>query len=280
MNAKSLFAGILLAGAVSLSFLLFYQQENNAALAAQRQAESAELTILKERAAALETQLAMAETDRDRFKAEAVEVHKLRGEVSTLRKANQTLEKQMAQPRVAAGQPDQPGEPAPVPGQTPAKFSNYSDLAQEVGTLRKKMSSGTPLDADEVAWLKQTKTELDKLESSPQDFAAFQSSMIQTVAGVTDPEKVERIRQGIQKVYENAVRRGLTIENRPADDPAWVEQRHQLDRRGTAAVQRILDDNERAAFDRSFLGIMGADLGTGVDKTLYPPGFLVEAPRQ
>ena len=99
--------------------------------------------------------------------------------------------------------------------------------------------------------------------------------MIQTVAGVTDPEKVERIRQGIQKVYENAASRGLTLDRRPAEeDPAWVEQRHQLDRRGTAMVQRVLDENERAAFDRSFLGVMGVDLGTGVDKSLYPPGFL------
>ena len=137
------------------------------------------------------------------------------------------------------------------------------------------MSSGTPPTAEEMAWLQQIKPELEKLESTPQDFATFQSAMIQQVAGVTDPEKLEKIRQGIQKVYENAVNRGLTLQQRQ-DDPTWVEQRHQLDRRGTTMVQRVLDENERAAFDRSFLGVMGVDLGTGVDKSIYPPGFLRE----
>ena len=139
------------------------------------------------------------------------------------------------------------------------------------------MNSGAPLTAEESAWLQQTKSQLDKLESSPAEFAAFQAAMIKDVVGITDPQKVERIQQTIQKVYENAVNRGLTIENRPPGDAAWVEQRHQLDRRGTTGIQRILDENERAAFDGNFLGVMGADLGTGVDKSLYPPGFLREA---
>ena len=100
--------------------------------------------------------------------------------------------------------------------------------------------------------------------------------MIQSVTGITDQQKIDQIRQTIEKVYDNALRRGLNLQSRPEGDAAWVDQRHQLDRRGTSAVHRILDENERAAFDRSFLGVMGVDLGTGVDKSLYPPGFLAE----
>ena len=35
-----------------------------------------------------------------------------------------------------------------------------------------------------------------------------------------------------------------------------------------------LTPEERQAFDRAFIGVMGVDLGTGVDKSNYPPGFL------
>lgn len=276
MNAKSLFAGILLAGAVLLTVFVVYLRSNSAGLAAEKERQSAELADLKVRNAALQDKLAQAEKERDRLKAEAAEIHKLRGEVSTLRKEKESLERQAAQQARVA--PPNPTEPAPTTNNTAqALRGHHSELAQEIGALRKKMSSGTPLDADEMAWLRQMKTELEKLESSPQDFAAFQSAMIQQMAGVTDPEKVERIRQGIQKVYENAVRRGLTLDRRPAEDSAaWVDQRHQLDRRGTTMVHQVLDENERAAFDRSFLGVMGVDLGTGVDKSLYPRGFLQE----
>jgi hypothetical protein len=276
MNAKSFFAGMLLAGAVLGAILLMSARRNSALAAAERQRESAEVTELKATSAALAEKLASAEKDRDRFKIEAAEVHKLRGEIFTLRKANESLEKQRAQQARVA--PPAAGQRSTAEAVAQPLRGNYPELAQEIGALRKKMSSGTPLDADEMAWLKQMKPELDKLESSPADFAAFQAAMIQNIAGVTDPEKVERIRQGIQKVYENAVNRGLTIDRRQGDDPAWVQQRHQLDRRGTTAVQRILDENERVAFDRSFLGVMGADLGTGMDKTLYPPGFFGESP--
>jgi hypothetical protein len=269
MNAKSVILGLSLAVAVFAVVFFYFPRRTSAQQELQRQA--AELTESKVRLAALEQKLALAEKERDRFKADAAEVHRLRGELSTLRKANESLEKQAAQkPRetVVVQPPDRPNQVAQ------ALQGHYPELAQQISTLRKKLNLGAPLDADEIAWLKQMKPELDKLESSPQDFASFQAAMIQNVAGVTDPEKVEKIRQAVQKVYENAVNRGLTIDRRPADDPVWIEQRHQLDRRGTAAVQNILDENERAAFDGNFLGIMGADLGTGVDKTLYPPGFL------
>lgn len=269
MNAKSLFAGMLLAAAVFVAVLFVYARSNTAAAAAEKERQSAELADLKARNATLQDSLTQAEKERDRLKAEAAEIHKLRGEVSTLRKANVTLEKQAAQPPRDAT-PEAKASPA-IPG----NFGSYAELAQFAGGLRAKLAAGTPLSAEETAWLQQMKPELEKLETSPKEFAAFQASMIQTVAGVTDPEKVERIRQGIQKVYENAASRGLTLDRRPTEaDPAWVEQRHQLDRRGTAMVQRVLDENERAAFDRSFLGVMGVDLGTGVDKSLYPPGFL------
>ena len=67
----------------------------------------------------------------------------------------------------------------------------------------------------------------------------------------------------------------LDIPSKPASDTEnWVNQRHRLDRRATSAIQGMLTPEERSLFDRAFLGIMGIDLGTGVDKSNNPRGFL------
>ena len=69
---------------------------------------------------------------------------------------------------------------------------------------------------------------------------------------------------------------GLDIPSKPPAGAPRVgsSQRHQLDRRSTSAVQNLLTPDERQAFDRAFIGVMGVDLGTGVDKSNYPPDFL------
>jgi hypothetical protein len=271
MNAKFLSVAFI-AVVVCLSVALVMQQRYSAALAMERSKNLEQIAAAKSELNTLQEKLTRTEQERDKLKADAAEVHKLRGELSTLRKAKDDLEKKAAaqQARVAP-KPEAPPTPTPP---APAAFSNYAEVAQFAEGLRTKTRSGVPLTAEETAWLQQAKPELEKLEASPESFAAFQASMIQATAGITDPQKVERIQQAIQKVYQNAVARGLNLQSRPQDDASWVQQRHQLDRRGTTAVQTILSPEERAAFDRSFLGIMGVDLGTGVDKSLYPPGFL------
>lgn len=273
MNAKSLIAAAAFAMLASVAVGFMAQKKSGAILAAERARHETEVGTLRAQIKALEDKVLLADKERDKFKGDAAEVHKLRGELSALRKAKDDVEKAAARgPRVASNEVAPAGA---VPG---AANSNYSEIAQFATGLRTKVRSGTPLTAEETAWLQQVKPELEKLESSPENFAAFQASMIQSTAGITDPQKVEKIQAAIQKVYENAVQRGLTLQSRPQDDSSWIDQRHQLDRRGTGAVQRLLSEEERAAFDRAFLGIMGVDLGTGVDKTVYPPGFIRESP--
>ncbi len=269
MNTKSLIVLVFFATAATVAVGVIARQRSNAIITSEREKHLQELAGFKAQVTSLESKLALVEKERDKWKAEAAEVHRLRGEISNLRKANGDLQK-----KSTVQQPSTTPAEAESAQNAPASISNYSELAQFAGGLRAKMRNGVPLTPEESAWLQQTKPELEKLESHPETFASFQASMIQSTAGITDPEKVEKIRQTIQKVYENAVNRGLTVQSRPQDDADWVQQRHQLDRRGTTAVQRILSEEERAAFDSSFLGVMGVDLGTGVDKTLYPPGFL------
>ena len=277
MNLKLLFH--LACTAIAAAFITFLAatQLKVKALAAAESKHNSELSAALTESNALQQKVEAAQLERDQYKATAAEIHKLRGEVAQLRSENETLRKQVAarveeQKALAAN-----ASASPPASPIPESFPDHSSVGKFAAALRAKARSGQ-LSPEEMEWLKTIKPELEKLEAHPRDFAAFQAAMIQEVAGITDPEKAEQIRNTIERVYENANRRGLNLQSRPAEDSAWVDQRHQLDRRGTGAVQKLLTDDERAAFDRSFLGIMGVDVGTSVDKSLYPPGFIRDEP--
>ena len=114
------------------------------------------------------------------------------------------------------------------------------------------------------------------LERSPSDFADFQAAFIQGAVGITDPTKVEQIRQIIRQTYDEAVARGLDIPSKPlTDTEPWARARWELDRANTKAVKNLLTPEERKLFGRGFIGIMGVDLGRhGADKSNYPPGVV------
>jgi len=281
-KSKSALAVILFLLLAATAGVVFYQktrtdfQRQLAQLSAELQEANAKLSDADQK-------LAQLQSERDRYKTDAAEVLRLRGEISSLKTALKAAEQKLA----AQKPPPQAARAEPVPqmqnATTPPAFTTYQEMAQFAGNLRKKAFSGQPLTDQEKQWLQQARPELEKLERLPAEFAEFQSSLIQSAAGINDPQKVEQIRQIIQRVYEGAVARNLDIPSRPADDQQWKDARHQLDRRGTSAVQNLLSESERAAFDRVFIGIMGVDLGTGVDRTLYPDGFLggpVPGPRQ
>ena len=107
---------------------------------------------------------------------------------------------------------------------------------------------------------------LDQLERSPADFAAFQASYITETIQLDGEEKRNKIREIIHSTYEQAVAQKLDAPSRPPGETeaeAWALQRDALDRAGTKAVQALLTPEERALFDRAFLGIVGIDLGIG-----------------
>jgi len=113
------------------------------------------------------------------------------------------------------------------------------------------------------------------LERSPADFADFQTGFIQGTLGISDATKLQQIHELIRQTYEQAVANGLDIPSKPGtDEDAWVQRRFQLDRQATEAVKQFLTPEEQSSFDRAFLGLMGVDLGVGVDKSNYPKNFL------
>ena len=209
--------------------------------------------------------------------AERTELLRLRADVAQLRREREDSSRRLAAQTnavkravTAEGAPDQTW----VTQMLNAPAAQQGALA---GALRGKMlRGGNDFTPSELA-LRDAMAQrgMNSLEKTPDDFADFQSAFIESAVGLADPEKTRQIRDIILRTYERAVANGLDIPSKPATGTEdWVSQRHQLDRRSTSAVQKLLTPEERQAFDRAFIGVMGVDLGTGVDKSNYPPGSL------
>jgi hypothetical protein len=212
----------------------------------------------------------------DRLRAEHEELLRLRGEVAQLRREREELSRKLSSALSVTNKPAQ----LPTADKAWVQQMLSAPVAQQgaaLGALRGKMIKGdSSISASELALRDALAARnLNSLERSPSEFADFQAAFIQSTLDLSDPEKTQQIHDIIQKVYERAVANGLDIPSKPAEGTDnWVNQRYQLDRRGTSAVQGLLTPEQRASFDRAFLGIMGVDLGTGVDKSNYPAGVL------
>jgi hypothetical protein len=277
---------LLLAAAVAICVLggfVFYQHQALSRAEVDLAGVRAQLGETERKSSELEKAQDQAVAEVASLKGQAAEVHKLRNEVTTLRKEQSTLQNQLklAAQKGAKNEAAPAPQPAGAENTLPAQFANLEQMTQTVAALRAKAFGGGGLTEQEKQYLQQLKPQIEQLEKSPADFATFQTAMIQQSTGINDQAKLDQIKSIIQKTYEAANTQGLDVTSRRADDPAWVQQRFQLDRRGTGAVQNILSESERAAFDQRFLGVMGVDLGTGVDKSLYPPNFFGQpAPQQ
>jgi len=210
----------------------------------------------------------------ERLRAEHEELLRLRGQVAQLRRERDELSQKVNSLATVN---------KPVVAQSPVDNAWVQQMlnapaAQQggaVGALRGKLLDGEAISASEKALLDAlAQRDMNSLERTPNEFADFQAAFVQSVTGLSDPEKTRQVHDLIRNTYEHAVANRLDFPAKPATDTeTWVNQRHQLDRRATSAIQGILTPEERSLFDRAFLGIMGVDLGTGVDKSNYPRGF-------
>lgn len=211
--------------------------------------------------------------------AEDNELWRLRGEVTVLRRERDDLLKQMASTAKSVLPPARRQE---IDAIWVEQMLNAppKDQGAAAGVLRGKLlrNEMASVSSSEVALrdaLLQRKLN-QTLERSPAEFADFQTAFIQNALTISDAPKIQQMHALIQQTYEQAIANGLDIPSKPATETeAWVQQRFQLDRRSTAQLKQLFTPEERALFDRSFLGVMGVDLGgVGVDKSNYPSGFL------
>ena len=181
--------------------------------------------------------------------AERTELLRLRGEVAQLRREREALSRRLAAQTnavkravAAEGTPDQTW----VTQMLNAPAAQQGALA---GAVRSKMlKGGQELTASELALRDAlAQRDMNSLEKTPGDFADFQSAFIESAVGLS-AEKTRQIRDIILRTYERAVANGLDIPSKPATGAEdWVNQRHQLDRRSTSAVQKLLTPEERQA---------------------------------
>jgi len=212
----------------------------------------------------------------ERLRAEHEELLRLRGQVAQLRRERDELLRKVASLAASTNKPVLVQKP-PLNDEWVQQILAAPPAQQgaAVGAARSKMLRGEPMSDSEKALLANlSPRDLNSLERTPNEFADFQTAFIQNLVGLSDPEKTQQIHDLIRNTYEHAVANRLDIPSKPATETDdWVNRRHQLDRRATSAIQGILTPEERSLFDRAFIGVMGVDLGTGVDKSNYPRGF-------
>lgn len=203
--------------------------------------------------------------------AQNQELAKLRGELAQARremndrKRTETLVP-TARPE-AAGSPGNEGESS-ISESEMAAFLQRPKVEQgdSLGRLRRQMMG---LESRTNAEFKRNldlataiRPKLEELESHPDQFAEFQASFIKTAIGLEDDQKVGKIREILEETYGKAVAEKLDAPSRPSEGgDEWALRRDALDRPATRAVQQLLTEEERARFDRVFLGVMGIDLG-------------------
>jgi len=274
--AKLTIASILAAGVATV---LLVQHKALEQLRRQNEQLEGQLRAAQDQLAVREPESTFDTNEVARLRARETELMKLRAEVTLLRR-----ESMASSNRPAAVPPKNIVTREPVQAVDTAWVEQMvnSSPAQRglaAGALRGKLLRGesTNVSPSEVAFQEAlTQLQMNQtLERVPSDFADFQTAFIQGALGLSDATKLEQIHDVIQRTYEQAVANGLDVASKPAtDSEAWVQRRFQLDRRATAAVEQLLTPDERRSFGRTFLGVMGVDLGTGVDKSNYPNGFL------
>ena len=274
---KSLKFSILTILLVMMAVILFWQDQ----LRAKLRQENQSLRLRIEQLEARNEELSRDATGRS--KAAAVseeqfrELLKLRGEVTTLRRRQDDLLNQLA---VKAPVP--PAQPAAIDKAWVEKVLGSPPKSQGIAAgslrgklLRREMTNVSPAEfalKDELLKRQLNQT----LERSPGEFADFQTGFIQSALNISDEARMQQVHDLIQWTYEQAVANGLDVPSKPVNGTdEWVERRFALDRAATARLKELFTPDERALFDRAFLGVMGVDLaGVGVDKSNYPKGFL------
>jgi RNA polymerase sigma factor (sigma-70 family) len=222
-------------------------------------------------------QLAVLRDQNEQLNRNSAELLRLRGEVTLLRREREEWQAKLAAAAktnlTAAQRQDvdtnwvraildaQPKERGAAAGAMRGKF-----IRREGTVTSSEVALGDALHKRQEGYM---------MENSPAAFADFQTAFIQAVVGFSDPARARQIHDIIEKTYEQAMASGLVLPSKPqTDTEAWVQRRYQLDRQATAQVQQLFTDEERKWFDRAFLGVMGVDLGLGVDKSNYPKGVL------
>lgn len=212
-----------------------------------------------------------------RIQQEHAELLKLRGEVVTLRKEKEDWEKRRAEDRktalvaavrAAAQTKDlQTLEQDRLRGVAQAILdvlnSPREAQAATTGNIRRKALTGEPLTDAERGILNELAKKTAEIEKSPQEFASFQSAYIASVLGWNNDPRMAQVQGLLNRAASAANERGFDYHAPGENAGNWNEQQQMLNQRATGAVQGMLSPEERALFDKAFIGVLGVDFGGG-----------------
>ena len=197
--------------------------------------------------------------------ADHLELMRLRAEVTTLRRENQQRAQSAPPPRTEPG--------VPLLADSKPEFAKWAESilsgppeiqGTEGGNIRRKFLSHEKLTEGEQTLLMNMVRRAGDIEKSPEGFTAFQSSFVATLLNWQDDPRQTRLKEIIQSAATAAHDRQMNFNAPALNADSWPAEQKQLNRRATGAIQSLLTEEERATFDRAFLGIMGIDFGISV----------------
>jgi hypothetical protein len=206
-------------------------------------------------------------SEEERINQERAELAKLRAEVSALRKEKaEWLKGRAAAETAAVSQAAANQTPAAQGMQWVETIMNGPAEVKgtEVGNLRRKRLSGEPLTEAEQALLVNMLNRSAEVEKSPEEFANFQSSFIGSLLGWNNDPRSDAVKGVLTAAMNAAVQRGFDYHAPGENADKWDQNQKALNNRATSAVQNMLKPEERAQFDKAFIGVLGVDLGMGV----------------
>ena len=255
--------------AVALVAVIVIQQRKIGGLQAQSAKLNADLAEARQEAQRAAEKPKTDTNESDRVNQERAELARLRAEVSALRKEKAEWQKNRGAAEAAAIATTQPAAPPPaapaVEGmQWVETILNGPSQVKgtELGNVRRKALNGEPMTDAERALLMNMNSKSAEVEKSPEEFANFQSAFIGSLLGWNNDPRGEQVKSMLSAAMNAAITRGYDYHAPAENADKWDDAQKALNTRATSAVQKLLQPEERAVFDKALIGVLGVDTGT------------------
>lgn len=255
--------------AVALVAVVVIQQRKIGALQAQTAKANADLAEARQEAQRAAEKPKADAAELDRVNQERAELARLRAEVSALRKEKADWQKKRGAAESAAIAATQPVVPLPAAGPAVEGMQWVETILNgpsqvkgtEVGNVRRKALNGEPMTEAERALLLNMNSKSAELEKSPEEFASFQSAFIGSLLGWNNDVRSEQVKGMLNAAMNAANARGYDYHAPGENADKWDDAQKALNTRATSAIQNLLKPDERAVFDKAFIGVLGVDTG-------------------
>ncbi len=262
---------VVIAVVVVAAALLFLQQKKVSTLQTQNAKLTADVAAARQDAQRASETPKVDPKEQERRNQELAELARLRGEVSALRKEKAEWQKNRGAAESAALNATQPA-PAPV-GAAAAAVEGMQWVetilngpaqtkGTEVGNVRRKLLAGEQLTEAERALLLNMNSKAAEVEKVPEEFANFQGAFIGSLLGWNNDPRSEQVKGVLNSAMNAAITRGYNYNTPSQNADKWDDGQKALNTRATSAIQNILTPEERAVFDKAFIGVLGVDTGT------------------